>query len=85
MLLFLYKIKRLPNIYIFSSLLTPEDLVKEDLDVVWTEMLWTDDYLVKIALQQLRYHVSVYRLPVKETIDWQVAITRSRSVSLVQT
>lgn len=46
--------------------LTPQNLVKEDLDVVRTEMLWTDNNLVKIALQQFCYYISKCKICVKE-------------------
>lgn len=49
-------------------LLTSEDLVEEDLDMVGAEMLRADDDLVQVALKQLRDHVSV-RMLVKEFMN----------------
>lgn len=49
-------------------LLTSENLVEEDLDMVGAEMLRADDDLVQVALKQLRDHVSV-RMLVKEFMN----------------
>ena len=41
-----------------KELLTSEDLVEEDLDVVGGEGLRRHDHLVEVALHQLCYHVA---------------------------
>ena len=47
-------------------MLTPEDLIEEDLDVVGGEWLRRHDHFVQVALHQLRDHVAAGGFSVKE-------------------